>query len=448
MQCQLDSLDLRGLVLALAPDRRVELASLEGLRGTFVQEEQRREVTGLQLARGELRTFALRFGAVEILGEAATVFEDLRGELREDGGEVSAQLTGAAVGHRLRLQVGELELSGRLELRGVRLRIDGDDGVVVAEHAVCSELELVIAGTRAEVARLEARHLVVAWGEEGLRVEIDELELASGRVAIDFPRRSEPAQPAKAPLDPAIIGDAMRLLDGLSGDVNVDLGLDLTVPVLGRRRATHRFRIPISGGTIDYMALENDLSTLENALLDFSMRDRVLVLEMGIPFVPTRGLGKPIVAWELDGADVDLARLRRIRLARLPEFRLASEGSDKPSRIALRQLALRDLDARLRLELADPPPGLPLHRLGLDIAGELSHEPDAAPRPGKLRVRATELELGALARQVAGQRIAIERAGLASAEAEVTSIGATPETADVQLHAFQIKKLSLGPAHG
>ncbi len=135
----------------------------------------------------------------------------------------------------------------------------------------------------------------------------------------------------------------MALLDGLAGEINVDLALDLTVPVIGRRRATHRFRIPIVDGVVDYMGLEGDLSTLESALLDFAIRDAALVLEMGNPVPPETRPRKPILQWDLAPAGLDLARRDRIRLAMLPRFRTVAGTPDPPgspsdsSRFAIRR---------------------------------------------------------------------------------------------------------------
>src|SRR5690606_11056084 len=88
-----------------------------------------------------------------------------------------------------------------------------------------------------------------------------------------------------------------NLLDSLTGHAHVDVGIDITLPLIGRRRAVHQLRVGVQQGRIDYRALESDLSALEDALLDFSVRDDALVLELGIPLLPTRGMGKPLIRW-------------------------------------------------------------------------------------------------------------------------------------------------------
>ncbi len=173
--------------------------------------------------------------------------------------------------------------------------------------------------------------VVAAWGADGLRIEARSIAIAEIGGSAPLTTTTSPTRSASPPE----WTEVMTLLDGLAGVINVELSLDLTVPVIGRRRATHRFRIPIADGAVDYMGLEKDLSTLESALLDFAIRDGALVLEMGIPFLPTRGLGKPILQWDLAPADLDLARRDRIRLAVLPRFRTVG-GESGSSRIIVR----------------------------------------------------------------------------------------------------------------
>jgi hypothetical protein len=146
------------------------------------------------------------------------------------------------------------------------------------------------------------------------------------------------------------------LLDLVSGTLNVDLGVVLKLPVFSRR-AVRRLRVPIDRGMVNYRSLEHDLSALEDALLDFSLRDEHLVLEVGLPLIPTRGWGKPLIKWELSAFEQRLAREHQVRLATLTHPRSVSSrekqtsepppSDGKPS--PLRELALRNIDARLTL---------------------------------------------------------------------------------------------------
>jgi len=249
---------------------------------------------------------------------------------------------------------------------------------------------------------------------------------------------------------PFALDDLLALLDGIAGDVNVDLAVDLTVPVIGRRTATHEFRIPIENGALDYRELESDLSTLEDALLDFSVRDGALVLERGIPLIPTRGRGKPILRWDLDGDDLALAEVRRIRLAMLPRFTVVSDSDgdpSKPSPVAVRELEARDLDARLQLLVADPPAALPVRRIDeLSVAGNLFHTPDAPPREGRLQARIAGVELGSYAVPLGRLQLGIEQVVLELAEArEIAFAGLSPRMAGVALRGLAVTGLRLAP---
>ena len=159
-------------------------------------------------------------------------------------------------------------------------------------------------------------------------------------------------------------------------------------PILGSRKATHRFRIPVEQGTIDYMALESNLSTLENALLDFAVRDGELVLERVNPLFPARGRGKPIVAWSLTAMDLELAKRDLVRLAILPDARLVGESSGEESAassssspsVALRRLSLRGITVKLALAPNDPTRGrIRLRSIGaLTLRGAIHHTADRA----------------------------------------------------------------------
>ncbi|MDQ3036236.1 MAG: hypothetical protein M3Y87_27795 [Myxococcota bacterium] len=290
--------------------------------------------------------------------------------------------------------------------------------------------------------------LLVAWGgTEGFRLElvgvdIDALALRAGSIAIDGERlavgrlvlregrialvgvslgrarigadlaptrdggalATEETKPAseeptrvEEPRERPIVD--WRFLDGLSGAVNVDVRVDLAVPIIGHRRATHRFRIPIAAGSIDYLRLESDLSLLENTLLDFAVRDGALVLERGIPLLPTRGRGAPILMWDLSPEDLALANQSRVRLGVLPTFRMAggdagenaaneAETSSGGSAISLRELKLDDVD--VHLQLAPPPSPLEgaIATLAFDslvVQGSLAPVGQGPPAPGALR---------------------------------------------------------------
>jgi hypothetical protein len=231
---------------------------------------------------------------------------------------------------------------------------------------------------------------------------------------------------ARAPLD-------LPLLDHLSGLLALDLLVDVRIPILPDRRATHSIRLPISEGTIDFKQLEACLAKLENALLDFEVNEDGLILELDpIPGVTFDNV--TLVTWPLAGRDHVLARTEhRIRLRRLLDYRLSPKlaaassqppefHSDTPS--ALRRLHAGDIDTVLRLggPIDLPLPGLGTLRLGapdqpaigqLKLSGQLEHTPGKPPSATELRLDVSDVLLGASIADGSGRRAEIERFGIA-----------------------------------
>jgi hypothetical protein len=452
MRVRLDQVDARGLELLLGrDDRRVVVRSATELQGELITGADTLAVEDGSLARGEA-TLQLQLGTTSVSSDAGIVLEHVQGRAHRDLEAFDLELrAGVASSPRLVLRIGRLEIEGRVELAGVRLRIDDGEGFVFAERVVIADASLALGGVRLVIDRITGEQVAVGWGRDGLRVDADHVDVASGAFEVAFPEApaGAPAERAARRL-PFALDDVLALLDGVAGDLNVDLALDLAVPVIGRRTATHRFRIPIEDGALDYRKLESDLSTLEDALLDFSVRDGALVLERGIPLINTRGRGKPIVRWELEGADLALAENRRIRLAMLPRFAVVSESDGEPSkrsRVALRQLEARELDARLQLRLAQPPAGLPVRRIDeLVVAGNVFHAPDDAPREGRLQARLTGVDLGALALPVGRLQVGVEQLGLEIADAgEIVFADLRPRAVRGTVRGLAITGLRIAP---
>ncbi|HWN69476.1 MAG TPA: hypothetical protein VNM90_17665, partial [Haliangium sp.] len=122
-----------------------------------------------------------------------------------------------------------------------------------------------------------------------------------------------------------------RFLDRVDGQIDVDVTVDVHLPVIRRRRATHYFRVPIEKGIFNYRQLENGLSSLENAVIDFDVRGHKLVIERDLPIIRMR---KNLVEWRLDDEEMALARQRKVKLRTLPRFEIKS-GSGKNSDVKL-----------------------------------------------------------------------------------------------------------------
>ena len=229
---------------------------------------------------------------------------------------------------------------------------------------------------------------------QGGDVKVTTGALSDAKVALHLEQPEQASTQKKPDVPHGNIFD-WHLLDGLRGEFNVDLEVDLTVPVIGRRRATHRFRVPIDAGAVDYIELEKDLSTLENSILDFAVRsDGTLVLERGIPLLPTRGRGKPILTWQLEPLDLALAQKDRIRLAVFPQFEVAGseDAESEPkeegsSSVALRSLVLSNMETHLSLDANVQPLEAAIRSLTveqLSLLGQVQFHPGQEPKPGRL----------------------------------------------------------------
>jgi hypothetical protein len=139
-----------------------------------------------------------------------------------------------------------------------------------------------------------------------------------------------------------------RFLDRVDGQIDVDVTVDAHLPVIRRRRATHYFRVPIEKGIFNYRQLENGLSSLENAVIDFDLRGQKLVIERDLPIIRMR---KNLVEWHLDEEEMALARQRKVKLRTLPRFEIKS-GNGKNSDVKLHGIEIRPIN----IDLSVAPP--------------------------------------------------------------------------------------------
>jgi hypothetical protein len=178
---------------------------------------------------------------------------------------------------RLRIAVGTVDVGARAHLSGARVRARSGDGSVEARVARLNDFRLLLGSVEIDASELEAQALKVGWGRAGFeldasdvvapalgvvaggarvgcravrarsisvrgdRVLVEGLETAGSTVELDLarpPTDSEAVAGTKAGQDgpPAV---DWSLLDGLAGRVQVDATDDVTVPVIGHRRATH-----------------------------------------------------------------------------------------------------------------------------------------------------------------------------------------------------------------
>jgi hypothetical protein len=283
------------------------------------------------------------------------------------------------------LELGDLQSAlGALLVRWSRavfdrLRVDwqSDGGALFATAGgAVNGLALTGPGVELEVARVE---LPGGLRTSGRTVAIPELVIPELVITIadvsELLRRPAAAPAAAAPAvrKPVDLG----FLDRLGGRVEVDLTIDISLPVIGSRRKTHHFRVPIADGTFNYRELERDLAQLEDAFIDIEVRGRQLAIERRIPFVP--GLEKPLILFDLDDRELDLARRRLVRLATIATLRRPVRSDDSKSSVQFRELDFRGID--LALTLAPPPEGTRDVAWGasaskIAVQGELHYAPN------------------------------------------------------------------------
>lgn len=355
-------------------------------------------VAGLSVTTGALRVAADRVEASELL----VVW----------GGKVALTVHAASVVARdVALTVGEL--------------------VVRADEVRVAELELSRAGGRLSVAAAGATLVGVVVESAGLIVRADELRLPAGarlrdgtlgfaqldcgEVGVEIAPRPA-GKPAKRRAHGASSAFDWSFLDAVEGQLAIDLTVDAKVPLIKRRVATHRFRIAIEGGTIDYQQLERGLSFLEDAILDFAVRRGSLVLELDVPLVPFDN--RTLVSWPLDTDGLALAGRNRVRLRTLPGYRLPAAASGtrrkKDTGLELSRLDFDRIDADLRVggpaRIALGDGAITLGRADGPGVGELRVDGTLLHRPGE--AQPAELTLEARAIVAAVEALALGRATL------------------------------------
>lgn len=249
---------------------------------------------------------------------------------------------------------------------------------------------------------------------------------------------------ARPPLD-------WHLLDGLQGKLHADLNVIARIPVLGRRDATHRFRIPIQGGALNYRALLNDLAFLEGAFLDFAVSGGALVLQRDIPLVPD--IPKPIVSFSLDPDGLALARQDLVPLRALTQPRLAASDEPeptekKPSSVALERLHAKEIDLEVALHRDPGAPALEglvpqLVFGGLRVQGAVLVQPGQEPAPSELTVHAHALSLALRGLPLGPRALHLGALTLARLDHTVlTLLGPRPHALRASLHSLLLHSLS------
>jgi hypothetical protein len=220
-------------------------------------------------------------------------------------------------------------------------------------------------------------------------VSVSKLSLELDLAALATRERDEGAAAAEAPPARPSIRSLIdwRFLDRVDGQIDVDVSVDIHLPVIRRRRATHYFRVPIEKGILNYRQLESGLSSLENAVIDFDLKGHKLVIERDLPIIRMR---KNLVEWHLDDEEMALARQRKVKLHTLPRYEIAS-GNGKNSDVKLHGLAVHPIN--IDLSVSPAPASSPVAPAATDAeAAAATGENAAARTAGEVRADAAQAD--------------------------------------------------------
>ncbi|MDB4975367.1 MAG: hypothetical protein JWN48_3708 [Myxococcaceae bacterium] len=425
------------------PARELAVSSAESLRGVLSSQAEGFELSDVTAARLLLAKLHWRFGGLTLSTDHDAALIALRAQVssRAEDTEVSLEL-GQLDAEQLQIATPSLRLTAQIEGRALRLQSSPSVGVLSVEQAVFHNFELQTGALTVHIPELKVTQLVADWSGAEFRLEAGTADASALLVTLDgvrlegsgvtvaalrmigaqvrvgslragrfslagelaraaAPSTRESGSTAASSAPSASAKSALSfdyaLLDGLAGRLDVDVALDVAVPIIGHRRATHELRIAIDHGALNYRHLEHNLAPLEDSLIDFSVRDGALVLERGLPLISTRGRGKPILIWDLSAADLALAEQQRVRLAVLPTFHLAGQdGSEPPAPreegsngggLKLRHLSFENIEAALRLPQGPSGASGLLRDLtfaNLTVSGTVHHDPDGPARDGAL----------------------------------------------------------------
>jgi hypothetical protein len=503
MQLSLAHLDLRGLSVELpsASEHKqlVTLRTATALRGLLTQQAGLLRLSDVAAEWLALDALQLVFGSVRISerGEATFGNVGFRFEAQKGKTELTLESQGAHASH-LEIDAGSVHLVGDARMQRLRLWVCDVDGTLEAEHARVGGFRMRIGELALSSPEIRAEGLMVGWGHGEFRLEAKklsalEMRLSIGaivldaegveledlhvrgpdvsfgrasvaratldaRFGVDSPKRPKAEGQSEAPAAPREARSVFdyRLLDGLSGALHVDAVVDMLVPILGRRRATHKLRLTVDEGSIDYRELEGDLSALEGSLLDFSVRDGALVLERGIPLLPTRGFGKRLLVWDLSPQDLALAQRRRVKLSVLPQVRLAkdlaqanAERDESSSGFALERLGLENIDLALSLDGLSAPLSSALPKLSFEkfsAQGNLQHELKGEARDGMVHAQLERLDTSIEALSLGELRLDVSELRLnALRDAALSFVGLSLARLQVEIEGLSASGAHLSP---
>jgi hypothetical protein len=434
----------QSLLRQLAVDGRLELLPQLGFRGTASVAEAITTPLAFEWEAGR-STASLEVNGVR--------YESEPGQTQRVQVERLA-LTNA------RVELGQSIVSvGRLALEGIAIDLVGAHWKLTCAAAQASGIHVHSGPLSLEI---ESIRLPGGFLAKGDHLSFGRLDIGTARLSVaELPTATSATASTRAP---APLPD-LPFLDDVSGYLNVDVSLDLELPVIRSRRATHRFRVPMEAGAIHFKQLERGLSSLEDAVLDFEVTEDSLILERDlVPGVTFDN--QTLVSWPLEGTDHDLAkRQKKVRLRRLMSYELSPALRQDPNRVAatdsmsavgLRQLDVTDLELVVSLDQGSK---LSLGKLGelalgnsdapplrsLRVAGELHFAPGQETAPSEIGVVLDSLVLGASELDLGGWQAHIAQATLHSIDAgRIRFSGIRPAALEAALGDLSLADVRLG----
>jgi hypothetical protein len=355
---------------------------------------------------------------------------------------------------------------GRVVLDNAELSI-GPRGAPFVLQCAKAEAGAITLSTAQGSYELDGVHFPAGLKFEEGTLSCPRLDVALLSVALRaLPKAAARKQGMARSIDSSAMPD-LPFLDKLQGRLHADVTVDVSLPIIKSRRATHSLRLSIEEGAINFKQLERSLAGLEDAVLDFEVTDDALIFERDI--VPGVTFdNQTLVSWPLDGPDHALAkREQRIRLRKLLDYRLSpallGTRSAKPAKekssVELRQLQVDNVDVELELGglselgIAD---GVTL-RLGSDgvaavgrlkLRGALHYSPGERRDTTELHLEVERVLAGVVIEKLFGHRVELGALELARLDkARVRFEGFQPRDASATAHAIRLSQLTLHGLH-
>lgn len=421
----------------------------------------------ITIGGGELSQVVLHFGAFEIAMSA--LVEGFEYVAAPDG---EILLKASSIGLRettVRWEGGSAQI-GSLDFKHVQVRMKGDERSLAIENATLGAVRATVGPATVEIhggalpRGLRLSDDVVELGELLAEKIIIEVADIAGLGPEKLPELPGPdAEPAKkrsgtAPID-------LEFLDGLHGQIDVDLRVVTDIAVVGRRDKTHQFRVPVRNGEVNYRSLERDLGTLEDAFIDIEVRHGKLSIENDIPLLPFyyRSLILfRIPADEVAKAENDrLVKLRTFAEWELPPSDESKERRKKRSKkkssgpLEIVALDFENVDISLGLDreaVLDFGDGGSVHLgapeespLGaFTLKGAVRFRPGGEPQPGEIEATVDGVTFGVKNLKMGDRWLSVGRAHLDAVEsAHQTFLGVRPGKLRVEARGLDLEALTV-----